>query len=96
MFYSRAPHGCLPAPMLRIGKYTSVPSGVIMFKQVDINAPLDLVTNRIRSMPSGAGQRQCRVPVLSFCIYLSRPHCSPTFTAFFCDVMIAVFFSHLL
>ena len=26
--YARAPHGCLPAPMLRIGKYTSVPKVV--------------------------------------------------------------------
>ena len=52
--------------------YTSVPSGAITFKRVDINAPFDLVTNRIRSMPSGAGKRQCRVSVLVFCVCLTR------------------------
>ena len=53
--------GCLPAPMLRKGKYTSVPSRVITLEQVDISTPFDLSTNRIRSMPTGAGERQCRV-----------------------------------
>ena len=39
----------------RIGNYTSVPSRVVTFKQVDIiNAPLDLVTNRIGAMLGGA------------------------------------------
>ena len=58
--------------MLRIEKYTSVPYCVIGLKQVDMNANFDLVTNSIRAMPSGAGKRQCRVSVLSFCICVHR------------------------
>ena len=44
--------------MLRIGTFTSVPSRVITVKQVDTNAPFDLVTNSLRVMPrsSGAGK----------------------------------------
>ena len=62
----------LPAPMLRIGQYTSVPSRVITFKQIDINAPFDVVTDKIRSLPSGAGKKQCQASVLSFWICLTR------------------------
>ena len=71
--YTRAPHGCLPAPMLRIGKYTpAVPSRVITFEEVEINVPFDLVTNRIRARPSDAEKRYYLVSVLSFLIYLSH------------------------
>ena len=68
---TRAPHGCLPASMLRIGKYTSAPIRDYFFGS-NISTSFDLSTNRIRSMLSGAGKRQCRVSALSFCICLTR------------------------
>ena len=70
--YTRAPHGCLPAPMLRIGKYTLVPSRVTTFMEVDINVSFDLVTNGTRALPSDAGKRHCLPSVTSQFSYLSH------------------------
>ena len=57
--YTRAPHGC------RIGKLTSMASRVITFKQVDINALVDLVTNRIRAcqVVQGKDNAECQFSV---------------------------------
>ena len=46
--------------------YTSAPSRVIAFKQVDISGPFDLVTNRIGAMPSSAGKRQAECQFSAF------------------------------
>ena len=59
-------------------KYTSVPRRVFAFKEV-VCVPLDLATNTIRALPSGAGKRYCRGSVLSFRIYLSHSNYIPTF-----------------
>ena len=68
--------GCLPAPMLRIGKYSSVPSRVIMFEQVDINKPSccqrdhgNAKRSREKAMPSVSSQFS----------YLSHSNYGPTF-----------------
>ena len=92
---TRAPHGCLPAPMLLIGKYTSGPSRVIPFKEVDKNVPFELVTNRIRALPSGA-EKKALPSVSSQFSCLSHLNYRPTFIAFVWDVITSVFFSHLL
>ena len=63
---------------------------MITFEGVDINAPFGLFTDRIRSMPRGAGTRQCRVSVLSFCICLTRIIDQ---LLELCGVIIGVFFS---
>ena len=67
---------------------------VITFKRVDIKAPFDLVTNRIRSMPSDAGKRQSRGSVLSFCICLTRI-INQILKQFFATLLL-LYFSHLL
>ena len=64
--------------MLRIGNYTSVPSRVITFKQVDINVSFNLITNRIRSMPSGAGKK-AMPGVSSQFLYLSHSNYRPIY-----------------
>ena len=69
--YSREVQG-LRMGACRIGKYTPEPSRVITFKEVDINVPIDLVTNGIRALPNDAGKGPCRVSVLSFLICLTR------------------------
>ena len=78
---TRAPHECLPAPMLRIGKYNSVPSRVILFKQVDINAPFDLIANGIGAMPSKWCREKAMPSFSSQYLYLSHskyiPSCIP-------------------
>ena len=53
-YCTRAPHGCLPAPTVCSPdrEISLSAKSCDTFKQVNINAPFDLVTNRIRAMPS--------------------------------------------
>ena len=61
---------CTHAPDRKIN--LSARSRVLMFKHVDISTLFDLIANGTRAMPSGAGKRQYRVSVLSFCVCLTR------------------------
>ena len=68
--YTRAPHGCLGAPTLRIGKHTPVPSHVITFKEVDIKYHLILIRTgsghkwfREKALPSVSSQFSYQVSV---------------------------------
>ena len=69
---TRAPHGCLPASMLRTEKYSLVPSRVMAINEVDMNVSFDLVTNKIGALTSGAGKRHCQVSIFSSRICLPR------------------------